>query len=144
MKYQTGRIGRVIVARFEDGDEILGGVRDLVLKEEIRAAVFYLVGGLTGGRIVVGPEEEEMPPVPVWRELVESHETVGVGTVFWGEGEPRIHFHGAYGKKESVKSGCLRQTANAFIVMEAIIMEITGVTAVRELDPVSGMMLLKV
>jgi uncharacterized protein len=144
MKYQTGGMGRVVVARFEDGDEILEGLRDLAVKEEIRAAVFYLVGGLTGGRIVVGPEEEEMPPVPVWRELAESHETVGVGTIFWGEGEPRIHFHGAYGKKETVKSGCLRESANAFIVMEAIVMEITGVMAVRELDPLSGMMLLKV
>lgn len=143
MRYQTGRIGRVIVARFEDGDEILGGLRDLAVKEDINAAVFYLVGGLTGGRIVVGPEEEEMPPVPVWRELAESHETVGVGTIFWG-GEPRIHFHGSYGKKETVKSGCLRETAHAFIVMEAIVMEITGVTAVRELDSLSGMMLLKV
>jgi uncharacterized protein len=114
------------------------------VKEEIQAAVFYLVGGLTGGRIVVGPEEERMPPVPVWRELAESHETVGVGTIFWAEGEPRIHFHGAFGKKETVKSGCLRETAHAFIVMEAIVMEITGVTAVRELDPQSGMMLLKV
>lgn len=144
MRYQTGRIGRVIVARFEDGDEILGGLREIVTKEGIKAAVFYLVGGVTGGRIVVGPETEEMPPVPVWRELAESHEAVGIGTIFPAGGEPRIHFHGAYGKKDTVKSGCLRETARTFIVMEAVIMEITGVDAVRDLDPLSGMVLLKV
>jgi uncharacterized protein len=76
--------------------------------------------------------------------LTESHEAMGVGTVFWADGEPLIHFHGAYGKKDSVKSGCLREVAHAFIVTEAVIMEIDGVRAVRELDPYSGMTLLKV
>lgn len=38
--------------------------------------------------------------------------------------------------------GCLREAADTFIVMEAIIMEIKGVNAVRDLDPVSGMVLL--
>ncbi len=144
MKYEVGRLGRVIVMRFEDGDDILNGLAEMAVKEEIRAAVFYLVGGLTDARIVVGPEEDIMPPVPVWKELTESHEAMGVGTIFWGEGEPRIHFHGAYGKKDSVKSGCLRERGRAFIVMEAIVMEITGVEAARKVDRKSGMMLLKI
>jgi uncharacterized protein len=144
MKYQTGRIGRVVVARFEDGDDILEGLTELATKEKIEAAAVYLVGGLTGARIVVGPEEEEMPPIPVWREIDESHETVGFGTIFWADGVPRIHLHAAFGKKDAVKSGCLRESAKAFIVMEAIVLEIEGVNAVRELDPVSGMVLLKV
>ena len=144
MRYEIGRVGRVIVARFDDGDEILGSLKELAIREEIKCAVFYLVGGLTGARIVVGPREDVMPPVPVWKELTESHEAMGVGTIFWGDGEPHIHFHGAYGKKESVKSGCLRERAHAFIVMEAIVMEISGVEAVREVDPRSAMMLLKI
>jgi uncharacterized protein len=143
MKYQAGRIGRVIVARFDDGDDIIGGLTEIARREEIRAAAVHLVGGTTGARIVVGPEKEEMPPVPVWREITESHETVGFGTIFWADDGPRIHLHAAFGKKDSVRSGCLREVARAFIVMEAIVMEIEGVSATRELDPVSGMVLLK-
>ena len=143
MNYQVGQMGRVVVARFEDGDDILGGLTDIARKEGIRAAVFTLVGGVKESRIVVGPETDEMPPVPVWRELEESHEAVGSGTIFWHGEEPKLHFHGAYGKWDKVRMGCLREQGKAFLVMEAVIMEITGVNAARDLDPVSRMVLLK-
>jgi predicted DNA-binding protein with PD1-like motif len=144
MKYQAGELGRVLVARFDDGDNILDGLNDVVRKENIRAGVLYLVGGMKKGRFVVGPETEAMPPVPVWRELDESHEIVGIGTIFWQGEEPKIHFHGAYAKRDKVLAGCMRQNAETFLVLEAIIMEIIGVNAVRELDPLSGLALLKV
>jgi predicted DNA-binding protein with PD1-like motif len=144
MKYQSGKLGRVVVARFDDGDNILNGLNDLVRKENIRAGVLYLVGGMKKGRFVVGPETEAMPPVPVWRELDESHEIVGIGTIFWQGEEPKIHFHGAYAKRDKVLAGCMRHNAETFLVLEAIIMEIKGVNAVRELDPISGLALLKV
>jgi uncharacterized protein len=135
-------VGRCIVARFEDGDEILPHLTEIARQENIRAAIFYLVGGIKEGRIVVGPEKDELPPVPVWRSLSESHELVGIGTLFWEEDTPKIHFHGAYGKRDTVRAGCLREKGETFIVLEAIIMEIEGVNAVRELDPLSGMVLL--
>lgn len=144
MNYQIGETGRIVVVRFEDGDTVLQGLGEIAKKENIRAGVFYLVGGMKSGRFVVGPEREEMPPVPVWRELNESHEIVGLGTIFWQGDEPKLHFHGAYAKRDNVKAGCMREGAQAFLVLEAIIMEIKGVTAARELDPVSGMVLLKV
>lgn len=144
MRYQIGEPGRIVVARFEDGDSILQGLGDVAKKEHIRAGVFYLVGGMKSGRFVVGPRSEELPPVPVWRELTESHEVVGLGTIFWQNDEPKIHFHGAYAKGDKVAAGCMREGAQTFLVLEAIIMEIKGVTAARELDPVSGMVLLKV
>jgi predicted DNA-binding protein with PD1-like motif len=143
MKYQTGRVGRTFVVRFEDKDKFLESVVELARKEKIRSAVFFAVGGITEAKIVVGPEKEELPPNPVWRELTESHEAVGVGTIFWQGDEPKIHFHGAYGKKDSVKVGCLREAADTFIVLEAVILEIEGIDAVRALDPLSNMVLLK-
>ncbi len=143
MKYQVGRTGRVVIARFEDRDDVLGNLVDIARKENIRAAVFYLVGGMREGSIVVGPEKDEFPPTPVWRHLGESHEVVGFGTIFWLEDEPRVHFHGAFGKKDMVKVGCLRENSETFLVLEAVVMEIEDVTAKREMDPVSGMVLLK-
>ncbi|HYA13663.1 MAG TPA: DUF296 domain-containing protein, partial [Syntrophales bacterium] len=86
---------------------------------------------------------EQIPPViPVWRELNESHEIVGLGTIFWQGEEPKLHFHGAYAKFDDVKAGCMIEDAKTFLVLEAIIMEIKGVNAARELDPFSGMVLL--
>ncbi len=143
MKYQIGKTARVVVARFEDHEDVLANLVDIAKKENIRAGVFYLIGGMREGSIVVGPEKDVMPPVPVWRELRESHEVVGLGTIFYQGDEPKVHFHGAFGKKDMVKVGCLREKSETFLVLEAIIIEIEGVDAVRELDPVSGLTLLK-
>ena len=143
MKYQVGDVGRCIVARFEDGDSILDKLVEIARKEDIRAAIVYLIGGITEATIVVGPDKEDLPPNPVWRTLTESHEAAAIGTIFWEGNEPKIHVHGSYGKRDMVKVGCLRDKANTFLVLEAIILEITGVKAVRELDPKSNMVLLK-
>ncbi|MCL5023132.1 MAG: DNA-binding protein [Nitrospirae bacterium] len=143
MKYQVGKPGRMIVARFEDGEDVLGNLAEIARKEKIRAAALYLVGGMREARIVVGPEKDEIPPVPVWRELGESHEVVGFGTIFWEGDEPKVHFHGAFGKKEMVKMGCMREKTETFLVLEAVIIELEGIEAVREFDQASGLTLLK-
>jgi predicted DNA-binding protein with PD1-like motif len=144
MQYQVGRTGRVAVARFDDGDDVLEGIRKLVKDENIRAGVVYLVGGMKGGSFVVGPEKDgEMPPRPSWRELKESHEVLAFGTIFWEGEEPRVHLHGAYGKKDEVRVGCMRKDSETFLILEAVIMELEGINAVRELDPNVGLPLLK-
>lgn len=143
MKYQVGEVGRVILARFEDGEEILKNLANIVTKEKIKASIFYLLGGIIDARIVVGPVDDTAHlPEPAWREIIKSHETLGLGTIFWYRDEPRIHFHGAYGKFDSVKAGCLREKGKTFIVMEAVIIEIKGVNAVRDLDSMTNMVLL--
>ncbi len=143
MKYQIGKTGRVIVARFEDGEDALKNIADIAKKENIRSAVLYLIGGLRQGRVVVGPEKEELPPKPVWKEIKESHEVLGIGTIFWLKDDPKIHFHGAFGKKDMIKVGCLRETSETFLVLEAVIIEIEGIDARREFDQASGLTLLK-
>jgi len=143
MQYKTGTIGRVVIVRFEDGDDILGGLQEISQNEDIRAGVFYILGGMREGEVVVGPKEDRIPPEPVWRRLGESHEVIGIGTIFYQGNEPKIHLHGAFGKKDTVRVGCLRKNSETFLVIEAIIIEIEGVKAVREIDPVSGMSLLR-
>lgn len=142
MQYQIGKPGRIVVVRFSDGEDVLGGIAGICRTEGIRAACFNVVGGMKGGRYVVGPETEEMPPRPVWRELQESHEAVGFGTVFWDNEQPKVHFHGAYGKHDSVKAGCLREGSAAFLILEVVITEILDVSIIRELDQAAGMVLM--
>ena len=143
MKYQVGKVGRVVVAKFEDKEDVLGNLGSIVKKEGIRAAVFYLVGGMREGKIVVGPERDEIPPTPVWKNLGESHEVVGFGTIFYQGNEPKVHFHGAFGKKDMVKVGCLRENSATFLVLEAVIIELSGINAVRDIDPALGLAVLK-
>lgn len=144
MKYQVGKPGRMIVVKFDDHDDVLDNLSGVAKKEDIRAGVFYLIGGMREGMMVVGPETEELPPKPVWKGLGESHEILGIGTIFWLEDNPKIHFHGAFGKKDMIKVGCLREQAKTFLVLEAIIIEMDDINAVREVDPAIGMPILKI
>jgi len=99
---------------------------------------------MKGGSFVVGPQDETtMPPKPVWRGLGESHEILAFGTIFYEGEEPKIHMHGAFGKGDSVKVGCLRKDSETFLILEAVIMELEGINATRELDPSVGLPLLK-
>ncbi|MBC7354832.1 MAG: DNA-binding protein with PD1-like protein DNA-binding motif-like protein [Desulfomicrobiaceae bacterium] len=145
MQYAVGHVGRVLVARFEDHDDILAGLTDIARRENIRAAVIHLVGGVRQGGVVVGPQDDaQMPPEPIWRQVTESHECVGTGTIFWDNGEPKVHLHMALGKKDTVTVGCLRKDSATFVVLEAILLEIVGTPARRELDPATGLALLRV
>ena len=98
---------------------------------------------LTEAHLRAGRKFTVSLPIPVWRELAESHEAVGFGTIFWHEDQPKVHFHGSYAKGDAVKSGCLREGSEIFLVLEVVITEILDVKAVRELDEDSGMVLLK-
>ncbi len=143
MEYRVGTVGRVIVARFGDGDDLLGGLAEIARTEQIKAAAFSVVGGMKGGRYVVGPEGDEMPPRPVWRQLHDNREAVGFGTVFWLDDQPKVHFHGVYGRGDSVMAGCMREASEVFLVLEVVITELLNLDAVRELDPASGFALLQ-
>ncbi|MDA8171658.1 MAG: DUF296 domain-containing protein [Nitrospiraceae bacterium] len=143
MKYQAGRTGRVFVASFDDGEDFLQSLAGFSREQEIRSAVFFLVGGVKGGRIVLGPKGDEMPPEPVWGEISGNSELVGTGTIFWDENGPKIHLHMAAGRGESVKVGCLRENSRTFLVLEAVIFEIAGIDAGRQVDPASGLALLR-
>lgn len=143
MQYQVGQTGRVVVARFEDKEDVIANLSSLVKKEDIRAAAFYLVGGLREAKIVVGPEKDAIPPTPIWKKLGEIHEMLGFGTIFYQGDEPKVHFHGAFGKGDAVKVGCMRENTETFLVLEAVIIELKGINAVREFDPALGLALLK-
>lgn len=144
MDYQVGGTGRTVVARFNDKDDIVGGITQIARKEEIRAGVVWLVGGIRKGDFVAGPEGDEMPPKPVWRGIEGNHEVVAIGTLFWEGEEPRLHLHGAFGRHDESRVGCLRKGSETFLVLEAVVLEITGVSARRELDEAVGLPLLQV
>ena len=144
MKYQSGKTGRVFVVKFEEGENPLEELKKLTIKENLKASVFWLIGGIKEGRIVAGPVDNQLPPKPIWKEISENNEMLGIGTIFLYENEPRIHLHGVFGRENSVKMGCLREGSKVFLILEAIVMEILDTTAKRVLDDKSNIVLLEV
>src|SRR4030066_142472 len=66
----------------------------------------------------------------------------GRGSIPAGDGPPSIHLHSSLGRGKEVLTGCLRKEGEAFIVVEAMILEVLAVRATRSPDERSGLELL--
>lgn len=142
MHYRTGRVGRVVLARFDHGEPIMPALEGLCRDEGIRAGWFFLIGAVAQGSLVVGPRDASLPPEPVRAGFPEPHEIVGMGSVAWKEGAPALHLHASLGRGGDVLTGCIRKEGRVFLVVEAVVMEIAGVQAARRPDARSGLELL--
>ena len=138
MKYAKGSIGRVFFVRFEHGEDILDKIRELAEKENIALASIILIGALKDATIVCGPSKPEIPPEPVFVSFDDGREVLGMGTLVKRKGAIHPHIHGSFGKGKEALTGCLRKDCRTFITIEALITEITGITAERKKDEKTG------
>jgi predicted DNA-binding protein with PD1-like motif len=144
MQYDVGSVGRVVVARLSEGEELYECIESLATKESIASAAVFITGGLRKADVVVGPKEETPKIVGDFRKFVGPGEVLGVGTIYSDDEGPKMHIHSAMGRGDNVIVGCPRGGAHVFLVLEVTIIEITGTTARRELDESCGIKLLKV
>lgn len=138
MEYRTGSIGRVITVRFDDGDDFLGGLMELAKKENIRNGWFHVLGGLREAEVVTGPKKPVMPPEPVWDTMSGARETLGTGSIFWEDDEPRIHLHAALGHHGDTLTACVRKNTRVYLILEVYIVEILNINAGRPWYPEGG------
>jgi predicted DNA-binding protein with PD1-like motif len=146
MKATEGKIGRVFILRLEDGDMLPMCVEQFARDNNIMVGQVFMVGGIGGGQVVVGPRRsDEMPPEAMLLPLDGAHEVVSVGSIFPDEnGKPVVHMHAALGRAGKTTTGCLRPGVSTWLVGEVFIYEILGTTAVRAMDKKSGFELLDV
>ncbi len=142
MDYDVGRIGRVIVARGFDGENVYEEIESLAAKENVRSAAVVVLGGLRSAKVVVGPKSPTGPVVPMFEQFQDARELAGVGTIFCDETGPKLHLHAAIGRGKETLVGCPRGGASVFCVLEVILFEIEGVEASRQFDPDLGLQLL--
>lgn len=136
MEYGTGKTGRIFAIRFDDGDDFLQELINVVKKEHIEAGWFTMIGGLRQAEVVTGPQEPTVPPIPVWASVDGAREVVGAGSVFWDEnGEPKIHLHAALGHQGQTMTACVRKGTKTYLILEAYLTEIVGLQATRPWFP---------
>jgi len=143
MNYKQGSFGRVFILKFDDQDDLLSGIQAVATRENIRIATVMLLGGLRTADMVTGPRETVIPPDPVWQNLADGREVVGIGTLFRDCDEPVLHLHGAVGRGHETLTGCIRKNASVYLVIEAIIAEIIGIDAHKALDDRTGVKMLE-
>lgn len=134
MQYTEGQIGRIFVVRIDDGEDLLTTLRQFIADKGIQAGSISFLGALMDGKLVTGPEKPVIPPDPHYVFFEGGWEVFGVGTIYPGEGGPHIHCHASVGRAGHALTGCLRERAVTYLIVEVIIYEITGLSARREFD----------
>ncbi len=147
MKYTEAQVGRIFVLRLEHGDRLPDIIEEFAVNHQIEsAAVLFLGGSDQNSKVVVGPEDgTAKKPVPTVLNLPGVSESVGVGTIFSNADKiPKLHLHSAFGRKAQTVTGCTREGVSIWHIGEVIIIELTGCSAQRRIDPNTGFELLEV
>ncbi|MCK5698934.1 MAG: DUF296 domain-containing protein [Candidatus Aenigmarchaeota archaeon] len=142
MKSEQATLGRTFILKFDHNDDFLEELKAFIKQNQIKAGTIQLLGALKKAGIVTGPQKDELPPTPIERQIQDAHETVGFGTIFWQDDEPKIHIHASLGRDKDTTIACIRKETQVFIVIEAILQEYKDTTAKRQPDNETGMSLL--
>lgn len=136
MKYEVGSVGRVVVARLEDGDSVYPSLEGLCSAEKIESAVFWIIGANKNVELVTGARDYSARPVEVIIEKLNSEqEILGTGTIFPNaDDEPKVHMHASLGHDSHTVTGCPRINLDCWCINEVILLEITGIHAKRLKD----------
>lgn len=144
MRYTKGTVGRVFLVKFDDDDVLIDRLGELARKEKLRAASLIFLGALKKGTLVTGPKKPVIPPQPNKVSFKDGWEVMGIGTIFSNKRGPQIHIHAAMGKKGRALTGCVREQSRVFLVIEAVVLELKGVRAAKDIDPKTGLNLLQI
>jgi predicted DNA-binding protein with PD1-like motif len=144
MRYSKGSIGRIFLLKFDDNDVFLDEINKFARREKLKCATMIFLGALKEGHVVTGPKKPVIPPEPNWTKFKDGWEVMGIGTVFTNRLGPQIHIHTSMGKKNKVITGCVRKDSKVFLVIEAIVFEVKGVKATKNIDPETGLNLLRI
>ncbi|MBN1384468.1 MAG: DUF296 domain-containing protein [Elusimicrobia bacterium] len=142
MKYTSATIGKTIIAKIENNDDLLACLVKISKKEKIKSGIVFVIGAVHKNKAVCGPKKSVIPPEPFWQNFDGPSEIIAIGTIFFQSNQPKIHLHSGIGRGNSAIIGCLRNKTKVFLIAEAIILEMKNEKAVRRFDKKSKLSLL--
>ncbi len=145
MKFSQAKVGRVFVVKLEDGDNLPDVIEEFASTHKLKAGVCIMVGGISKGKLVCGPESPDtFPVVPMLQEIKGVNEILGVGTIFPDENNsPKLHMHAAIGRKKNTLVGCIRPGISVWKIVEFIILELIDSEASRKKNKKAGFSILE-
>ncbi|HNY35637.1 MAG TPA: DUF296 domain-containing protein [Methanothrix soehngenii] len=134
MQYSEGSLGRVFVLRMDHGEDLIESLQKFLKEKKIESCTALFLGALRDGRAVTGPTSPVIPPTPNFEAYDSAWEVFGMATVYPSVQGPNLHIHSAMGRGRQSLTGCIRDKAGVYLVVEAVLFEICGLAAERVWD----------
>ena len=134
MQYSEGSIGRVFVLRMDHGEELIESLQKFLQEKKIESCAALFMGALRDGRAVTGPMLPIVPPTPNFEAYESAWEVFGMATIYQSVEGPKLHIHSALGRGRQSILGCIRDKAEVYLIVEAVLFEICGLAAERAWD----------
>jgi uncharacterized protein len=134
MQYSEGSFGRVFVLRIDHGEDLIESLQKFLHEKEIKSCTALFMGALRDGRAVTGPKLPEVPPSPQYEAYESAWEVFGMATVYPSVEGPKLHIHSALGRGRQSFVGCIRDKAEVYLIVEAVLFEICDLAAKRGWD----------
>ena len=133
---QSGGPSHALV--FETGDEVIAGLTDFAVREEIHAAHFTAIGAFSSAVLAYFDwETKDYLKIPV-QEQVEV--LVLTGDIALKEGKPTVHAHVVVGRRDGTTRGGHLLSARVRPTLEVALT--TGGVLRKRFDPVTGLALI--
>jgi len=134
MQYSEGSLGRVFVLRMDHGEDLIESLQKFLQVKKIESCTALFMGALRDGRAVTGPKLPVVPPTPNFEAYESAWEVFGMATVYPSIEGAKLHIHCALGRGQKSILGCIRDKAEVYLIVEAILFEICGLAAKRAWD----------
>jgi len=134
MQYSEGSMGRIFVLRMDHGEDLIESLQKFLREKKITSCTVLFMGALRDGRAVTGPRLPVVPPTPNYEAYESAWEVFGMATIYQSIEGPMLHIHSALGRGRQSILGCIRDKAEVYLIVEAVLFEICGLTAERAWD----------
>ena len=135
-----GKVGRVILVRIDHGEDLFLTLTRVAEERGIRHGAVQIFGAVASGTLVSGPEKPVLPPVTHEETFHGGWDLLGIGSIYPCGAGVKLHLHVSEGRHRTVFTGCLR-AAEVYIIIEAMIMELIGISGEITHDPKTGIAL---
>ena len=125
MQVHEGQVGRVFALKLEPGDHLIGELARFAEARQVRTALVLFQGATGDARMVLGFRAHS----PVARDFdriasSEHREVIGMGSITWADGKPKVHLHAGTGRGREVFIAHIEEALT--FGMEAFVVELLG------------------
>jgi predicted DNA-binding protein with PD1-like motif len=125
--------GEIIVARLENGEDVLECLQALCLEHDIRNGVILSGYGTLGYAAFFGLQSTEYPPPDFYRwRKEEGYELLNFTGVI---ADYQVHAHMTISTKEKAVGGHLEKGCKVLTLAEVVMMKLEGIKLKRMIDP---------